>query len=151
MSSIQQASAAANLQGEPFPMHDLNRCQRQGCSQVAVSTFRGERFCLEHFCSRCYQFLEWVSQRMADQPSRAITIEEALMADECARRTIDICLTSEHLNNLERARLLDILLWCGDISAAFRPENDIDQPRHARLPYEKPEVRRLNAKTASLD
>jgi len=149
MSSIQQA--AANLQGEPFLMHDLNRCQRQGCSQVAVSTFRGERFCLEHFCSRCYQFLEWVSQRLSDQPPGVITIEEALMADECARRTIDICLTSEHLNNLDRARLLDILLWCGDISAAFCPENDRNQPRDTRLSYEKPQVRRLNANAASLD
>jgi len=39
-----------------------------------------------------------------------------------------------NLNNLERARLLDILLWCGDVVNALarrngQPENERDEKR----------------------
>jgi hypothetical protein len=47
--------------------------------------------------------------------SRPATAEQLQVADECARRTLDICMSKTLLNNLERARLLDILLWCGDV------------------------------------
>ncbi|HEX9233730.1 MAG TPA: hypothetical protein VF863_04885 [Candidatus Acidoferrum sp.] len=46
------------------------------------------------------------------------------------------------LNNLERARLLDILLWCGDISNAHRPKNVRAEFKGARAPYEKPVLKR---------
>jgi hypothetical protein len=39
------------------------------------------------------------------------------MADECARKALDISLNTSVLSNLERARLLDILLWCGDVTS----------------------------------
>jgi hypothetical protein len=129
-------------------MHESKRCHRDGCAQLAITTFRGEMFCLEHFCCRCYQFLERIGQCTVNGANSSVTIEQALLADECARRTIDICLNADGLNNLERARLLDILLWCGDISAAFVPKSQAEPALVGRLPYHKPEVRRVSARAA---
>lgn len=127
-------------------MHGSNSCQREGCTQAVITTFRAEMFCLEHFCSRCYQLLERIDQRGA---SDGITLEHAQFADECARQAIAICLSADGLNNLDRARLLDILLWCGDISAAFRPVGRDQAVRRLRAPYKKPELRRGSAKAAA--
>lgn len=139
------------LQGENRAMDDALRCQRQGCTRAMVTTLRSERFCLEHFCSRCYQLLERIDQRTVNDPASSITVEQALLADECARRTIDVCLKSDQLNNLERARLLDILLWCGDISAAFRPGVREGRSMNSRKPYEKPQLRRSSRKATFCD
>jgi len=129
-------------------MYDSKPCRRDGCTQPAITTFRGELFCLEHFCRGCYQLLEGIGQRTVNDPESFVTIEQALLADECARRAIDVCLNADHLNNLERARLLDILLWCGDISAGFLPKSQTEKAAGVRLPYQKPEVRRVSAKAA---
>ena len=61
----------------------------------------------------------WTSTTVnSNAPARLADVTNKLqIADECARRTLDICYFASKmlLNNLERARLLDILLWCGDI------------------------------------
>lgn len=49
--------------------------------------------------------------------SRRATPEQSRTSDECARRVLDICVSETILSNLERARLLDILLWCGDVAS----------------------------------
>ena len=131
-------------------MQHTKGCQRQGCSQVAITEFRAEPLCLEHFCGRSYQFLERISHRTNESSNPALA-EEALTADECARRTIEICLTADHLNNLDRARLLDILLWCGDVAAASRPPGSTPKPRNPEFPYPQPPLRSGNAKAAFSD
>jgi len=128
-------------------MYESKLCQQTSCTQAAIVSLRTESYWLEHFCCRSYQLLERIGQRSSPEPG---TLEQALFADECARRTIDICLNADCLNNLERARLLDILLWCGDISAAFHPLQTQDKPA-LRLPYEKPELRASHAKAALSD
>jgi hypothetical protein len=40
--------------------------------------------------------------------------------EECSRRALDISLQAENLNNLERSRLLDILLWAGELFLLLR-------------------------------
>jgi hypothetical protein len=71
--------------------------------------------------------------------SRPATAEQIQIAEECARRTLDICMSKVLLNNLERARLLDILLWCGDV---VNPRKLPSRPAGAPGRYEKPVVRR---------
>ena len=47
------------------------------------------------------------------------------------------------LNNLERARLLDILLWCGDLVGSLGPKktSSTSTPPAGRGRYEKPSFR----------
>jgi hypothetical protein len=89
-------------------------CSKNNCSNRSVAKLEAQAFCLEHFCLRCYEVLVELEQsRQAD-----CTLDEkhrTQIADECAKRVVDVCLCAERLNNLERARLLDILLWCGDL------------------------------------
>ena len=39
---------------------------------------------------------------------------------ECSDQTLRICLSGKPLNNLERGRLLDILLWAGELYVLLR-------------------------------
>jgi hypothetical protein len=40
--------------------------------------------------------------------------------EECSRKALDISLHSKTLSNLERGRLLDILLWAGELFLLLR-------------------------------
>jgi hypothetical protein len=106
-------------------MHNPECCNRRGCAQPVITTFCKEALCLDHFCSSSYEFLNGTDERgQLSTASNLPTTEQIQTADECARRTLDICMSKMLLNNLERARLLDILLWCGDlVSSSGAKEN----------------------------
>src|SRR6266404_4462390 len=130
-------------QGELSSMCNAESCHRSDCSRHVVVTFRAEALCLDHFCARCYEFLDGIDRRQQlNQAAPGSAVEDVLIADECARRALDICMSAAILNNLERARLLDILLWCGDISSAHGPKNLRAEFKDARTPYEKPVLKR---------
>jgi hypothetical protein len=40
--------------------------------------------------------------------------------EECSRKALDISLQSQSLTNLQRGRLLDILLWAGELFLLLR-------------------------------
>jgi hypothetical protein len=40
--------------------------------------------------------------------------------EECSRKALDVSLQSENLSNLQRGRLLDILLWAGELFVLLR-------------------------------
>ncbi len=97
-------------------MHNPECCDRRGCALPVITTFGKEALCLDHFCSRSYEFLNGMDERgLPSAAAKLPTTEQIRTADECARKTLDICMSKLLLNNLERARLLDILLWCGDV------------------------------------
>jgi len=119
-------------------MGNAESFHRGDCSRPVVVTFRAEALCLDHFCARCYEFLDSI-ERCPHSPTPASAVENVLMADECARRALGICMSETVLNNLERARLLDILLWCGDVSCSYAPRKVRAQ---FDAPYQKPASRR---------
>jgi hypothetical protein len=116
-------------------MRNPESCHRSGCSRPVTTTFRQEALCLDHFCSRSYEILHALDKRnQLNATARPATAEQLQIADECARTTLDICMSKMLLNNLERARLLDILLWCGDVVS---PKNVVSSPAELRGRYEK--------------
>ncbi len=145
---IDAAKDIYGFQGESSFMADSKSCQHTGCSRPAVTFFRNETLCIEHFCTRCYELLEPIDQRSSNGLSREFTAEHAILADECARRAIDVCLSANAPNNMDRARLLDIVLWCGDISTSFRVKKNAIPSDGFRAPYQKPQARRIDAKAA---
>jgi hypothetical protein len=117
-------------------MRNPESCNRSGCSRPVSTTFRQEALCLDHFCIRSYEMLDALDKNnRLSAASRSATTEQMQIAEECARRTLDICMSKMLLNNLERARLLDILLWCGDV---VNPRRLPSRPAGARLRYEIP-------------
>ena len=113
---VRMGESIHGSQGEKASMRNPESCHRSGCSRPVATTFRQEALCLDHFCSRSYEILRAFDQhRQLNAAARPATAEQLQIADECARKTLDICMSKMLLNNLERARLLDILLWCGDV------------------------------------
>jgi hypothetical protein len=97
-------------------------CTMFGCANPAVVGGDGQDVCLEHFFSRCYEQLEKLEpmacSRSLDEPEMR---EISAVLEECSRRAIFICFRNEPLTNLERSRLLEILLSCRDVQ--FRLSN----------------------------
>ena len=70
---------------------------------------------------RCYAQLEAVDPR--GQKSRELRVDLAAVRafiEECSRKALEVSLQSENLTNLERARLLDILLWASELFLVLR-------------------------------
>ncbi len=98
-------------------MGETERCSASGCGRSAASSLDTRPFCEEHFLSTCYEQLEHCTQRLHDQKFHFEETESIRhFLTECARQTTDMAQTAEHLDNLQRAQLLDILLWAGELS-----------------------------------
>ena len=97
-------------------MPDHQPCGRSGCSESGVATFGAETLCSEHFVVACYEVLERLDRGLTLSARSATEAREAKrVADECARGVLDVSLNADGLSNLQKARLLDVLLWAGDI------------------------------------
>ena len=111
----------AQGEGDQVPMEQPASCSRMKCSSLAVTSLGEEHLCFDHFCGRCYELLErgnnLLPQSVGDFAALAALLYRL---DECAQRALEISLSEMELNNLDRARLLDILLWSGDVTTALR-------------------------------
>lgn|GEM_PF-2573719 len=117
-----EASVVAGIyraKGDRVSMGTKLSCSRVECLRSAVTALGDKDYCFDHFCSRCYELLER-NQRMAGLASAEKFREELDELDDCARRALEISFSRVELNNLDRARLLDILLWAGDLTTALR-------------------------------
>jgi hypothetical protein len=114
------APAKSSL-GEMVSMRTTKPCRYAGCSLPVVVTFCQEALCLSHFCSSCYELLDRFECRNQVSGSAHSNLQmDLLVPNECARGALEISLSAKSLGNLERARLLDILLWSGDIANSFK-------------------------------
>ena len=96
-------------------------CCESACRSAAATSLDQQALCLNHFLLRCYAQLEVVDPR--GEKSRERRVDLAAMRafiEECSRKALEVCLQSEDLSNLERARLLDILLWASELFLILR-------------------------------
>ncbi len=96
-------------------------CTENGCAGTAVVRFGGHDLCLDHFAARCYKRLDelepMIRNRLLDYGQ--VNAARALL-EECSSRTLLLSLRHEALTNLDRSRLLEILLHCGDLQFILR-------------------------------
>lgn len=96
-------------------------CCEGACDSAAITSLDQKNYCLSHFLCRCYERLEEVDPR--NRKFREDPVDLAALRafiEECSRRALDVSLHTEDLNNLERGRLLDILLWAGELFLLLR-------------------------------
>jgi len=96
-------------------------CCESACHSAAATSLAEQALCLNHFRRRCYAQLEAVDPR--GQKSRELRVDLAAVRafiEECSRKALEVSLQSENLTNLERARLLDILLWASELFLVLR-------------------------------
>jgi len=90
------------------------------CSERVVTSLGQQNLCFDHFCGRCYELLEHADCGIGSLFVVAALAAAARTLDECAQRALEISLSEIELDNLDRARLLDIVLWSGDMTRALR-------------------------------
>lgn len=105
----------------------LNKnCAVDFCDGDAIAALAQQDFCVDHFIELCYENLHRIDPR-GENPLRVSLELPALRAliEECSRRALEVAVHCQHLNNLQRGRLLDILLWAGELFLLIRT------PKHA--------------------
>src|SRR5258708_29970530 len=96
-------------------------CRMGSCNGAAVATLDNQALCLNHFLSRCYEKLEKLEPRGRKFSSEPVDLTSMrAFIEECSRNALDISLHSQSLTNLQRGRLLDILLWAGELFLLLR-------------------------------
>jgi len=106
-------------------VNGTSKCSFDLCPDPAVTRFAQRELCLEHFISRCYEDLDRFDARArGSQLDRSGSATLKAFVDECSRCALEVSLELQQLDNLQRARLLDILLWAGELwpkAGAGRP------------------------------
>ena len=101
--------------------HRDRTCSVAACPSAPAVALDQQDLCLNHFLLRCYERLESLDPRgrqFCSEPLDAAAMRA--FVEECSRKALDVSLRSENLSNLERGRLLDILLWAGELFLLLR-------------------------------
>jgi hypothetical protein len=102
-------------------MPGKRNCRVGSCGGAAVTSLDRQPLCLNHFLLRCYERLEGLDPRGRKFSAEPIDLASMRgFIEECSRKALDVSLQTENLNNLQRGRLLDILLWAGELFLLLR-------------------------------
>jgi hypothetical protein len=102
-------------------MFDDKICAVDFCEGAAVASLAQQDFCLNHFIDLCYENLQRIDPR--GQKTGRVNLDRASLRafiEECSRQALDAALRCNDLDNLQRGRLLDILLWAGELFLLLR-------------------------------
>jgi len=96
-------------------------CEESCCAKSAVIVLAGQDVCLDHFFAKCYERLDALGPMVRNRSLDAGQGQAVgALLEECSSRTLFICLRYEQLTNLDRSRLMEILLLCGDLQIMLR-------------------------------
>jgi len=99
-------------------------CALDSCKGAAVTSLAQQDLCLNHFVSHCYENLDRIDPRgRRFRTEAADTAAMRLFVEECSRQALEVSFRCESLTNLQRGRLLDILLWAGELFLLLRTQN----------------------------
>ena len=97
------------------------RCTTIACAENGVAMLAGVALCMEHFFRECYEKLEGLDPSVRGK-SREGAINDGVpkALEEVVKQALIVCLQHKNLSNLDRSRLLDILLWAGELQLVLR-------------------------------
>lgn len=102
-------------------MVNADQCTVAGCPQASDAMLEGANLCVAHFTSACYARLEQYDKM---QKEHTISVSDAEVArrfiNQCSRQADQIEHHSKSLENLDRARLLHIILWANEMGRYLR-------------------------------
>ena len=132
--------------GESRAMHLHKPCGYADCQEHGIASVGDEDLCCDHFVLRCYEFLQQID---AGRPRINCDADESpsLMGsvNSCLQGALEVSLRSAALSNLQKARLLDIILWAGEYihrgeERRFGPQEVRQNVDHRAL-YQKPKIK----------
>ncbi len=102
-------------------MPETSACSAAGCQQPATAHLETCALCREHFVTSCYDRLDEYRDRVSDRPYPAESTGALWQfVTEASQQLITMTQEASHLDNLERARLLDLLLCVAELSQRLR-------------------------------
>jgi hypothetical protein len=97
------------------------KCAAEACTDAAVASLEDRSFCRAHFLARAYRHLESIASQIQDAHFHVEHGESAArFLEQCMRQTADVACGAEVPGNLERAQVLDILLWASELHGRLR-------------------------------
>jgi hypothetical protein len=98
-------------------------CGFEGCSAAKVATLDRQALCLDHFFTKCYATLECFDRWRAHSSHKIAKESQTVSGEQvraflqaCSGQALNVSLQCKDMTNLQRARLLDVLLWAGELS-----------------------------------
>jgi hypothetical protein len=82
-----------------------------------MSSLELKHLCVDHFIARCYERLSLCSANRFADPDEATSVSIDRFLHSCAQQAAGLVHPMRGLDNLERARLFDILLWASELAA----------------------------------
>jgi len=110
-----QESVTTVKPGELRAMRIHKSCRHANCQELGITSIGDEDLCCDHFVLRSYEFLERVdAQRSRSESESRLSPQLRSSVNSCLEGALEVSLRSASLNNLQKARLLDIMLWAGE-------------------------------------
>jgi hypothetical protein len=98
-----------------------NRCGMERCDDAAVASVDHRALCFKHFLEYSYQCLEVISAQIHDPQFHNRQAEATgRFLEDCMRNAADIACVVTAPTNLERARVMDVLLWASELHGLLR-------------------------------
>jgi hypothetical protein len=97
------------------------RCRVEECAEQAIAFVDDRSLCRKHFLTVSYGRLESISSQIR-QPHFHAVQEEAVsrFLEDCMRYAADVACSPAVLANLEKAQVLDLLLWASELYGSLR-------------------------------
>jgi len=114
-------------------MTEPEPCSFPGCREPSATLLVYRSLCREHFLIVCSAQLDASVQLLLERPFRGTSSGLVRqLATECLSQASALAGGTQTLSNLERARLLDIVLWASDLSRHVRrgPRKPASFPVH---------------------
>jgi hypothetical protein len=97
------------------------KCAADGCAEAAAASLDGRQVCRTHFMAGAYRHLDSIAAQIQEPHFHTQHGDSAsLFLEQCMREATNIACAPELPNNLERAQLLDILLWASELYGRLR-------------------------------
>ena len=102
-------------------MTNAEKCGIADCSHAIAASLDGEALCREHFISVCYKRLDQYDE-IRKGPGLSATDTESVrrFIHECTRSADEIEHSAQDLDNLDRAKLLHIILTASELGRHLR-------------------------------
>ena len=97
------------------------RCDAHDCSQPAVLRLDFHLLCLDHLVEHCHRRLETCQQEVCRNfvPTEDVLESNNTFLGECTSKLAGFLMARTELQNIDRARLLDVLLWAVELDAKY--------------------------------
>ena len=106
---------------ENLLIEEPRSCQFGNCAGHVIVILAEGPCCLEHFLQRCYERLDRLEPLVRGHLLETTGRQAAgTLLEECSNRALLVSLRETSLTNHDRSRLLDILLWTGDLQHVLR-------------------------------